>query len=66
VGDLGSTVKYVEEDEGRDTVEEEDLMVVEGSDPSRLVLDADLLIEGVSKLSRAFGSSSRVYLPMAG
>lgn len=55
-----------EEEDGRDRVEDEDGASVGFSDPVRLDFDADLRIEGVRRLSRAFGSSSLVYLPIAG
>jgi hypothetical protein len=35
-------------------------------EPNRLVLDGDLRIDGVRSDSRAFGSSSLVYLPIEG
>lgn len=42
------------------------LTIVEVGEPWRLDLEGDFCIEGVSRDSRVFGSSSFVYLPIEG
>lgn len=50
-----------------ESVDDEDVASVAVlSEPVRLALDEDLRMDGVSSDSRAFGSSSLVYLPMEG
>lgn len=50
-----------------DSVDDDDGAKVEALvEPERLDFDEDLRIEGVRRDSRAFGSSSLVYLPMDG
>lgn len=57
----GSSVVFTESDDKDDGASVEELVV-----PVRLALESDLRNVGVSKDSRALGSSNFVYLPIEG
>jgi hypothetical protein len=64
--DSCESITKVDDDEGTEIDKDDIWGLMLWSDSLRLDLEADLRIEGVSKLSRAFGSSSLVYRPIAG